>query len=1691
MGISRAKRGHVKGVSFIFADETLDRYRDADTVTGTSAIFSVDATVYSDHDEAVGTPVIFASEGYGKAEDATIIGRSDLSTSADTREFVTEDGLTIGLSIHSSSDFTEHSTLSRVDGISVPITEIERVESVNVETIIGTSFVFAIDLMEQTGAYTLIGTGVIAGIEFEESVDSATVISSTVLLADEGRDIFDANTVTGDTVIVYTNTHDSVETGVVTGRTLTGNVYDDDAVVAGVSQVDAFDNYIVNDFQTLIVGRSFVSADERPFYDFDTVVGITRITSVDSFEHLTSSTIIGQTVLLSTDVTVYSEPTTLVVGRSVPILTTEIWDSNETGLVIGKSVSAGREYDDGYNFSRYDVSLYDALAGEEFTVIIGKSDFSATVEYGLREVIIGGIDLSATTEFVVVEMVTAKAFPFAAEVFTPGGGSGITPAVATGTASVDTLALTAVLSGTVDPKGSTTTYKFEYGVDTTYGSNSSIQNIPVGQGWLHTSNLKLLQEDNSQVVLYGAQITGFGKKADSRTPTTQAVLDAFKAAGFTTARFTIGWNVFERIIPVSDGLGGWTHTWDTQSFAALDQTVALFTRNKIRIIFEIHQSGWSEAFAATNVGMPVWMYPDVASPTTTMAATTLPTTANTVDFVLASNNDSTIATNFPPVGTVKVVTSAGTANVDYKAIDSGTKSFTGCRTRVATYNGATVAAAAAGTGVLQQDSLAKVEFFQSPHGVARSGVPGAPWDLYREFVKYLMTRYKDNAILGPLNGDYSYLIGVDLMNEPGWPPTMNDIPPGLGYTQPTGANLNSLYEYVGNAVTAINPKWLLIWENGSWANMAATPQRPPYPISGSQAKPNFNTANRSVMSWHYYPTAVPRGAETFQQMLDREFSYMTDMYALATTYNVPFWVGEHSAYEEMSPPAADGTPGPGMTFHATTPDWSTLTTNLLTWAKNNDVHWSVFAFQKKSGNFVYDQDTGIPRQYIIDVLKTGILTWPDPSGGLQTVNATISGLAASTSYHYRISATNANGTSVGSDATFTTSGGSTPNTPIEYGPLSGLGSKSDFTPVGGTLTITAADVDQLRDRNVKGNVVIDGGATKINVTISNCTINGYLIVKQCNLTATNLEVLSAPSSQAQAVFFQNVSGSVSHTRIMNAPNDGMVLDTGISNLTMGNMTIHHNSAFSNSSRGLVVKSFNGSFIIPSMPPYSPPITALNIETFPDAQVHMDGAVITDVVGCIIGTDTAGNRSIFGGGNATIRNLKTRNSGLIGSLFRGSAPKAWDLGGTTNATVVPSHPVCLDNYAENLTSYTFPGASGPVSMPHVVDLTTYDGSGNMLINGRRPVGPDAILPGGKYAPDGSVDPTSRYGFINKQQVSSADYRPGEDAIQNCVISWGNLGGYIPNPVPGLTEAQDKVARCWMYPLDVNGSYTNGNALTSHVNNAFFKYYGVINFRNVTFIDVNVSSVSGNLGNSTVVTFIDCTFLVTQLPLDYDPTPTGGHATIAPNVLIAPQISIGGRPTRIIRCLSRWSHDDVMSIGAGVDGVCVRDTTIWSANRWGMASGSDVGAHADLFDINNSNNVLLDNLDVKCGGHALVWGDATHRSNPQVGPLNNWLIKNCDLEVNKYNIPGDPTSGIIPGAGGNQIVAANNWFPSTSFTFKDNRVDPRTGLASVLDIDNFSVLFESGNYASASDPGKSPPIVAGTIIPFRVLVSATHG
>jgi hypothetical protein len=273
----------------------------------------------------------------------------------------------------------------------------------------------------------------------------------------------------------------------------------------------------------------------------------------------------------------------------------------------------------------------------------------------------------------------------------------------------------------------------------------------------------------------------------------------------------------------------------------------------------------------------------------------------------------------------------------------------------------------------QEEGSAKWEFFQASGGWARPGIPGPPQDLCVEFLKLVATKFKDN----------DFVVGIDLLNEPGWPTAhpLPSSPSGIANpSAPTGAGLVAFYQKCINAIAAIQPHLLLIYENGTYANTVAGRS----PLTGAVSAP---TGSNLVMSWHYYPDnpnnaggpAAGGAAPTLAQV-NTFIGYLTGQVALAhTTYSHPLWIGETSLFSHIENSVAKQQFDYADTVYSNTSGWllwEKLWRDFQSYCSTNHVSWSLWAFQKGSGRTLLNLADGTPKTDFLSAI--GATPDPDP-----------------------------------------------------------------------------------------------------------------------------------------------------------------------------------------------------------------------------------------------------------------------------------------------------------------------------------------------------------------------------------------------------------------------------------------------------------------------------------------------------------------------------------------------------------------------------------------------------------------------------------------------------------------------------------------------------------------------------------------
>ena len=226
---------------------------------------------------------------------------------------------------------------------------------------------------------------------------------------------------------------------------------------------------------------------------------------------------------------------------------------------------------------------------------------------------------------------------------------------------------------------------------------------------------------------------------------------------------------------------------------------------------------------------------------------------------------------------------------------------------------------------------AEIRFYKNVNWPGFSLGSWRPQELSIEVTKFLAQRYKDN----------SYVVGFDLINEPGWP-TKDTT--GLGL--PTARDLLSYYHNAANALHAINPRLLIVYESGTFAQAAYRGGTILNESTGGLTEPN------AVMSWHYYPAAP---------MSDKQFQLLVGQRNLAGRFNQPLWIGEFDAYAQAYDKPQQ------RVFGAA---WKPLLLDLMRYTKANDIGWSLWAFQRGAGSNLLARN-GALKMDIISVLRTG------------------------------------------------------------------------------------------------------------------------------------------------------------------------------------------------------------------------------------------------------------------------------------------------------------------------------------------------------------------------------------------------------------------------------------------------------------------------------------------------------------------------------------------------------------------------------------------------------------------------------------------------------------------------------------------------------------------------------------------------
>jgi hypothetical protein len=160
-------------------------------------------------------------------------------------------------------------------------------------------------------------------------------------------------------------------------------------------------------------------------------------------------------------------------------------------------------------------------------------------------------------------------------------------------------------------------------------------------------------------------------------------------------------------------------------------------------------------------------------------------------------------------------------------------------------------------------------------------------------------------------------------------------------------------------------------------------------------------------------------------------------------------------------------------------------------------------------------------------------TTPTPAAGAQAVHARIAGLAAGTAYHFTLLATNAGGTSVATDATFTTAKAVSVVTPYpSISGVPGVGERMYCNPGVPSNTTATVAYQWVRDTTAIAK------ATNSSYVIQSADAKHHL---QCRVTTTDAAGSVTAGSAFVAVPATGIIAAVGETKIARLTSSGPVL----------------------------------------------------------------------------------------------------------------------------------------------------------------------------------------------------------------------------------------------------------------------------------------------------------------------------------------------------------------------------------------------------------------------------------------------------------------------------------------------------------------------------------------------------------------------
>jgi hypothetical protein len=177
----------------------------------------------------------------------------------------------------------------------------------------------------------------------------------------------------------------------------------------------------------------------------------------------------------------------------------------------------------------------------------------------------------------------------------------------------------------------------------------------------------------------------------------------------------------------------------------------------------------------------------------------------------------------------------------------------------------------------------------------------------------------------------STVIGIDMFNEP-W------FDSSCGTLKSEGDLLTSFYTKMGQAIEAVNPDLLVIFEDSTPGLMSQSPI-----MTSPPAVPN------AVYSFHIY-TANWTDAQPYVQAF----------HSNAEKWGVPSWMGEFNDFEA-------GCTGPNCAS-IVDPDWQADSNSLLAYCAANGINWAFFSYYSLGTSTA----TPIPKADILAQLRSNL-----------------------------------------------------------------------------------------------------------------------------------------------------------------------------------------------------------------------------------------------------------------------------------------------------------------------------------------------------------------------------------------------------------------------------------------------------------------------------------------------------------------------------------------------------------------------------------------------------------------------------------------------------------------------------------------------------------------------------------------------